>query len=211
MLNRRHVLTITGFTLTTLLLFQFQNCAPAGPSTSAAASDGSVRLVDNLSQTQLAFVSPETEVQDEVQATDISGLCTSDHEGAKLTWAISADDQGGNILLSGSAVCHDGQFALDVQRLDALVCGVDHLVTVTGDWGGSASARVSRRCQPLASQMIAAPADSPPGTSCALEYTPDTEAGDSCLQVCYRDNKVVYSAGAEAGACADLAAGLAGR
>lgn len=207
--SRRHKLTFISLFLLPVLLFHFQNCAPAG-QTSASGSSGA-RLIEDLNKSQIQFISSDAEIQDDAAAADISGLCNRDHNGAELHWKVSAGASATERMASGTVSCDHGQFAVTLDQLDQYVCGVSHLLVVEGDWGASTFSHFSRRCQPLANMPIAVPGGSPFGTTCSLEYSPASAADQPCLQVCYRDNQVVYSQSLGIDQCSSLAAGLAGR
>lgn len=209
MSSRRHVLTFITFFALPVLLFHFQNCAPAGKIT-PAANAGSVRIVDDFNKAQIQFVTPESEIQDDALAVGISGMCNRDHNGSQLNWSVRAGADVGVAIAKGKASCGSGQFTVALEELDQYPCGVDHLLVVESDWGASTSTRFSRHCQPLASLEVAAPEGSPYGTSCALEYSPASEAENRCVQICYRSNQVVYSRTLDVSQCSPLAASLAG-
>lgn len=208
--SRRYVLTLISLGIIPLLLFHFQNCAPAGKIEVTSVDAGHVQLIDNFDKSQIQFVSPESEIQDEAPSVDISGMCTREHNGAKLRWSVSAGEAGGRPVVSGETSCSSGQFAVELEQLEQYPCGVDHLLVVESDWGASTSTRFSRHCQPLASRTIAAPAGSPVGTTCTLEYSPASAAEQRCVQICYRSSQVVYSQTLDVNQCSSLAAGLAG-
>lgn len=211
-MSRRNVSLLVSIAAIGLLLSQFQNCAPAGKLPSGASADGSgdVRLIDDYAKAELQFITAETQIHDEAPATEVTGFCNRDHSGASLNWAIWAGSKSSTPLLSGRAECGRGQFSVDLSDLSELVCGVQHLLVVEGDWGGTTYTHVTRRCQPLVSEEIAAPEGSPYGTSCSVEYQPAVDAGSRCTQVCYRDSKVVMNAPVAADQCRSLAAKLAG-
>lgn len=209
--KRRNVLTFISLFVLPLLLFQFQNCGSTAGMHAGAQDSGGVKIVDDFNKAEIQFAQSTVEIQDEVPATDVSGLCSHGHNGAHLRWAVWAGEKSEMPLLAGASDCQGGQFAIELSRLDLLVCGTSHLIVVEGDWGGSTFAHVTRRCQPLASQEIVPPEQSPVGTSCALEYSPGSAAADRCVQVCYRDSKVVFSQPQEPTQCSSLAAGLAGQ
>lgn len=214
MMSRRNVFTALFVFWTALVLTQFQNCAPAGNSASNSASgsgpDGNISIVDDLNKAEIQFVTQSTQVHDEVSDANLTGLCSRIHNGAVLNWSIrSGGDVSGPALASGTATCTRGQFGIVVEGLEDMVCGVDHLLVVEGDWGASTYTHFSKRCQPLASEISAAPEGSPFGTQCEIEYQP--AGGDACTLVCYRDQKVVLSRAVEAGRCSTLAARLAGQ
>ncbi len=209
-MNKRYVLTITSLAMTSLLLFQFQNCAPAGSVTASTGvgSVGDARLIEDFNKAEIQFVSDEVQVHDEAAATGIDGLCNRSHNNAKLRWAIMGDEEGMKPLVTGQSKCERGQFNVELSDLPNIVCGVNHLLVVEGEWGASTFTHVMRRCQPLAAESVAAPQDSPAGTVCSIEYQAATR--DSCTQVCYRDDKVVLTQPVGAEHCSGIAAKLAG-
>ncbi|HMN69392.1 MAG TPA: hypothetical protein PKC28_12695 [Bdellovibrionales bacterium] len=198
----------------TFMLTQFQNCAPAGSLPEASAvgggGDGEIRIVDDMNKTEIQFAAESVQIHDEAPATGVQGLCNRVHNGAHLRWAVWAGRRNMAPLAAGDSLCQGGQFNVQMDQLDSLVCGVQHLLVVEGDWGGSTFTHVTRRCQPLVSEEIAVPDGAPMGTSCSLEYQPAVDAENRCVQICYRDNKVVASRGVEVSQCNSLRSKLAG-
>lgn len=178
----------------------------------SAASTGSdsIRIVDDFSKTELQFALSSFQIHDEVVQTGLSGLCTRNHTGARLQWGVYADERMDQPLVSGTVECRSGQFMIEVGGLEQMVCGLDHIVAVQGDWGGIARAKISRRCQPLASEAISPPTDSPWGTVCSLEFHPVGELDPPCAQVCYRDDKVISIQSVDEAQCSGLASKLTG-
>ena len=210
MVLRRNVLTLASLLIVALVLFHFQNCAPAAKLQASEASGG-VRIVDDFNKAQLQFVSADTEVLEAAAQVDIMGLCTRDHNGARLRWAIWTTDVNSFPLLTGESFCHAGQFSFAVPDLDKVDCGVKHAIVVAGDWGDSSLAHIARRCPSAARQELAASDGAPFGTSCALEYSPQSLTVPVCAQVCYRAGIVVSSHAEDATRCAALAESLAGQ
>jgi hypothetical protein len=213
MSKRRYVLTFITLFLLPLMLFHFQNCAPATPS-QAGMSDGGdshVGLVDNLNKSQIQFVTDDAQIQDEAVQADISGLCARDRDGAGLKWKVWDQNSSQQVIAQGLSHCDHGRFSVNLEQLDQYVCGVDHLLVVESDWGASTFAHFNRRCQPLISVSEKVPENMPYGTSCSLEYSPASAAEQPCLRVCYRDNQVVMSQSLDVTQCSSLAASLAGR
>ncbi|NJL25513.1 MAG: hypothetical protein HC902_10310 [Calothrix sp. SM1_5_4] len=195
----------------TLLLFQFQNCAPAGTSASAVSDDGSdARIVDDWSKTEIQFVAPEVQLHDEALSASVDGFCNRSHNGARLKWTVWADRKAAEPLVSGDSSCRMGQFKVELSELESLVCGVDHLLAVEADWGGVAYSRFIRRCQPLASESLEVAAAHPVGTRCQLEFSKADDLQAPCREVCYREEKLVSERPVEAVRCSGLAARLTG-
>jgi hypothetical protein len=205
MLSRRNVFTSFSLILTALLLFNFQNCAPAGTSASSGASS-EVRIVDDLNKVELQFPAPGVQVHSDAVFTAVSGLCNRTHNGAHLRWAVMpASGSSVRPLFTGEAECLSGQFAVKFDAFDQLQCEVQHTLVLEGDWGGSAFTSISRRCPALASKEL--DGAEIPGTFCSLEL----RAGNACSRVCYRDQKVVLVESKEASACSGMSSGLAGQ
>ena len=209
MLNRRNVLILSFSLLNALLLFQFQNCAPANlPAAQASNGDGDVRIIDEFNKSEIQFPTDETEIHDEAISANLDGLCSRRHSGAKLRWALHGDHSDGHPLLTGESSCQSGQFFVEMLNLNDVECGVHHLLVVEGEWGGMAVTRFTKRCEPLASEPIDVPGDSPLGTVCTLEYQPVSSLS-SCLKVCYRESKVVFHESVDSKMCSGLMQKLA--
>lgn len=211
MVSRRNVSIFTSLAIATLLLTQFQNCAPAQIDGVQNVQSGEVRTIEDWNKAEIQFLSPEVQVHDEALTTGVGGLCNRSHSGAHLRWAIWAGQKTNTPLLAGDSECKGGSFSVNIDELPNLVCGVKHLLVVEGEWGASTFTHVLRRCQPLASELVAVPSEAPAGTQCSLEYQPGSEDGDPCSQVCYRDNKVVMNLAVPSTRCSGIAAKLAGR
>ena len=194
------------------MLTQFQNCGQTTFTSSipSTQSGGGVRIVDDFNKTEIQFVTQHIQIHDEVERTNLVGFCNRSHTGSQLRWAVWADDRSGQPLAAGNAECQSGQFAVKLEGLTELVCGVDHVIMIEGDWGGSAIANFNRRCQPLASELVLPPSNSPVGTACSLEYQIETISSTPCTQVCYRDDKVISILPVDQSMCSGLAAKLAG-
>lgn len=210
-MHKRYVSIFSLTVLTALTLFNFQNCAPAAPEISGKSGpfDPAVRIVDDWSKTEIQFATESVQIQDEAESAIVGGLCNRTRNGAHLKWALQTDDLSVPALLSGEGSCQSGQFSFVVDHLENIVCGIPHRLVVEGDWGGFAVSQFEKRCQPLASEAMEAPASSPPGTECSLEYSPSSGQSNSCSQVCYRESKVVSSVTVDAGQCSSLVQKLA--
>lgn len=208
--TRQKVVPWISAALIGLILFQFQNCAPPGKvagDSSLQETDAQLRLIDDLNKTTIQFAALETEIDDAVDTTAVSGLCNRDHNGEKLKWSVWDSDDGASALDAGESSCAGGQFAVQLPELDQYVCGVPHLLVVESEWGESTHSYFVRRCQPLASSPVAA-TGMPAGTSCAMEYSAD--AVSACARVCYRDGKVISKSVVSVNQCSSLIASLSG-
>lgn len=167
-------------------------------------------MVDEWNKSEIQFISEDVQIHDQAAATAVGGLCNRSRSGSHLKWALLSGEQNSKPLAGGESDCHMGNFEVELANLDELDCGVPHLLAVEGEWGGSTYTHVIRRCQPLASEAVAAPSNSPMGTSCELEYSAASLEQNPCTQVCYRDNKVVMIGAVAPEMCSSLAAKLAG-
>lgn len=209
MKTRRNVISFIGFIVIPILLLQFQNCGPSKVGQSTSASDSQARLIEDLNKAQIQFVASEVELKDDVPSASVDGFCNRQHEGAKMNWTVWVGGQNSNHpLLSGVSICHAGNFKVELADLDQVTCGISHLLSIEGDWGSSTFSHFTRRCQALVSQDILPPSGSPAGTLCTMEYSPVVSVEHPCLQICYRDNKVVLSQALEVIQCSSLASSL---
>ncbi len=209
MLNRRYVLTFSFAALPFVVLLSFQNCAPAPGQVTAQAASDEVRIIDEWNKAQLQFATDDVQVQDDAAVAKPSGLCSREFNGRSLRWALWADHDSSQPLLYGESACQSGQFSLPLTGLENMVCGVPHRLVVEGSWGAVATARLTKRCQPLVSEPAFPPAQSPPGTQCSIEFVPAEGVNSSCVQVCYRDHIVTFHAVLEKSSCSVLAQKLA--
>lgn len=208
MLSRRYVSILTILGLTSVVLFQFQNCAPVQPSATASNGGGDARIVDEYNKAEIQFVEESIQVREDVDTAEVNGLCARAHNGSPLNWVLWASS--GEVLARGESHCGAGGFNLRLESLNQAVCGVSYQLIIEGDWGGSASANLIQRCQPLASEIVSSANGAPYGTECALEYVPSGESQSPCKQVCYRSQILVSEVPVEAALCSGLAARLAG-
>lgn len=208
MLKRRYVASFHIAFISAVILTNFQNCAPAPTSMNAPGGDSTVRLIDDYSSSELQFATNKVEVRDEVASAGVNGLCNNSRNGAHLRFALWLEDDDSRPVLAGESFCRSGQFSLGLIDLDQVVCGIPHRLVVEGDWGGIAQAEFEKRCQPLASEPVAAES-MPPGTRCEIEYVPSTQSGSNCTQVCYREDIVVSSSPVESLRCSSLMQKLA--
>lgn len=200
MIARRHVSIVMITSALALALSQFQNCAPTNLQAQPNV-DSNVKIVDEYSKADISFISEDTQIHDEAVSATVDGLCSRTHNGSSLSWAVYASTLGGRPLATGESVCKMGGFNVQLSALENLDCGEQHLLVVEGSWGGSAVSRLSKRCQPLASEPLVAPDSSPMGTQCSLEYRAAAGSSDACMEVCYRDSKVVLAKSVSALQC----------
>lgn len=208
MVARRHASILGISALTFVVLFNFQNCAPAPSGVADAGAGSDARLIEDHAKLELQFAQPDVQLRDEAAQADVSGLCSRARNGARLHWKLW--QSSGAVLAEGDANCAAGGFHVLMGSVEPMVCGVPYQLVIEGDWGGSAYTNFTRRCQPLAREIMNADAAQPGGTLCEVEYVPNADNGSPCNVVCYRGDLLVSSSPTEAGRCSGIAAHLAG-
>lgn len=209
MSSRRNVLIAGLVVLCTVLLTQFQNCAPAPqPMAGSSGTDPDARVIDEFNKSQIQFPASSLQISDEASSAEITGLCSRAHNGARVRWTLWAPT--GETIANGVGSCSGGGFSLHIERIEQLDCGVNFQLVAEGEWGESAFTGFSRWCQPLARQALPDAGQLPTGTLCELEYVPSDESESPCSQVCFRAGIVVSQTPLEASRCSEMASGLAG-
>lgn len=103
------------FALLTVVLFKFQNCAPA-PIGAQVESDSEVRLIDQWYEGKLEFLSPAYVVQAPVENVVVQGLCVGAESGELLSWRL-VDQAQRRVLEEGQSECIRGGFQLQISQL----------------------------------------------------------------------------------------------
>ena len=103
-----------------LVLFKFENCAPAANFASAASTGGTVKIVDNWNASPVAFVNSAQVVK--ADPTVVQGLCVGNPDGTVVNWAITSTLNPTQILDSGQVECQNGEFEVAVTSLAFQSC-----------------------------------------------------------------------------------------
>ena len=131
-----------------LMLFQYQNCAPAaGGSRSLSSSNdnGVVTTIDNVNLTTgVAFTQSKVQVASSDQPTVIDGDCATAQEGAVLGWNVH--DADGRMRESGYAQCEQGHFQVEMAPANELECDQTYDVSAQLASGSGGHVEVSRDC-----------------------------------------------------------------
>lgn len=182
-----------------ILLFQFQNCAPAGSHMSADVSD-EIRVIEDWVEAKVTFVEPALELATDVTRIELEGLCA--RKGTNLLmWQLN--DERGEVVLDGQAQCLGGGFALEMDELNSLGCDVAHWLWVTTPEGEGAALRVKRRCPPISYEVVEG--SSGDSESCYMELV-DENQELNCQKVCYMEGRVYYQESEDLGACSQMQA-----
>jgi hypothetical protein len=134
-------------TLGFIMLFQYQNCAPAtgARDLSTSSDNGLVTTIDDVNaSTGLAFVQSKVQVASSDQPTLIDGACASNQSGAVLGWKVH--DADGNMMESGYSVCDQGKFQVEMAPANQLECDQPYDVSARLGSGQSGHVELSRDC-----------------------------------------------------------------
>ncbi len=103
-----------------LVLFKFENCAPAANFASSASTSNTVKIVDNWNSSPVQFVNPTQVVTS--NSTVVQGLCVGNPNGTVVNWAITSAQNPDQILDSGQVECKNGEFEVAVNSLSFQSC-----------------------------------------------------------------------------------------
>lgn len=131
-----------------LMLFQYQNCAPAMQSVDLAKStsdSSSVTTIDNVNATTAVnFVHEKIEVTSNEEPTVLQGECDLRQDGAILGWRVH--DVEDNELQRGYSVCEQGHFEVEMVPASELECDKAYQVTAKLGLGKPGRLELARRC-----------------------------------------------------------------
>lgn len=133
-----------------LMLFQYQNCAPAAGvnalSSSKANGGGTVTIIDNMNLTSgLTFSNPSVVAPPSNAATVIDGACSVEQERSVLGWSVT--NSSGTQMQKGNSVCSGGKFKVEMAPSNQMECGESYTLQASfGASGMVAVASVARDC-----------------------------------------------------------------
>jgi hypothetical protein len=142
---QRWIATSGLILMMTITLSHYTNCAPppAGAGVSegpVAGVEGEVRIVDDWSDVNIAFMKKHQQVPEEAPAITLDGLCDRKSEGV-IKWHIKGREE-----IAGEGVCSLGGFRIEVSDLELLDCGETYYLQATTESNESASIYLSRNC-----------------------------------------------------------------
>lgn len=182
-----------------LVLTQYQNCsAPEGLRNTPLTADGSVRVIEDWNQGKVSFVDSLVELQSEANQIAIEGLCDRSHS-ENMVWQLRT--LSGEQVFDGLTTCLGGGFALHMDNLNELSCGLEYELIVKNQKGESSVLTLNRRCPPLFA--ILSEEDSTFPGNCFLEKMAG-QTGDVCQRVCYAEGRVYYLENRKPEFCASL-------
>lgn len=130
-----------------IMLFQYQNCAPAtgAKSLSVNNDNGLVTTIDDVnSAAAVQFPQEKVQVASSDQPTLIDGECALQEGQAVLGW--KATDGSGNTVETGYSVCDQGKFQVEMAPSNEMDCGASYTVKAQLGQGQAGEVQVSRDC-----------------------------------------------------------------
>jgi hypothetical protein len=131
-----------------LMLFQYQNCAPAMQTVDMAkvSEEGlPVSTIDDVSgSTGVTFIQDKVQLVTNDQPTVLEGSCDTRQEGAILGWRVHDGDD--NELERGYAVCEQGRFEVEMVPASVLECDKSYHLTAKLGVGSAGHLELERNC-----------------------------------------------------------------
>ena len=120
-------------TVMTLMLTNFQNCAPPQVA-SEAIEDYEIRIVEDWTENKLRFMQSELTVKSDSNAVSIYGLCDRKADGEH--YDITLSNANNDVIFIGDSICNGGGFEVTLE-LDSepLECDSDYSLFVSDEIG----------------------------------------------------------------------------
>jgi hypothetical protein len=121
--SSKRVITLGALLL--VVMFKFQNCAPAPMQNQAAEGpieDGQVRIVDRWAVQKVSFVSKTQYVEGDAQPVQVQGLCLGSEKGTQIAYQVIALNEAPQVILDGVVDCVMGSFELVLKTLRFQSC-----------------------------------------------------------------------------------------
>lgn len=131
-----------------LMLFQYQNCAPANrgvASFSTAGEDQLVTTIDDVNETTgVSFAYSKVQVSENSQPTVVEGECDQRQDGAVLGWKMR--DENNRAIEDGLSVCEGGKFQVETVPASELECDKSYHLTARLAAGTQGHVEIQRHC-----------------------------------------------------------------
>lgn len=131
-----------------LMLFYYQNCAPASQTRSLAGSADEASIVttiDNVNATTgVAFTQAKVQLLASAAPTVIQGACDAKQSGAVLGWKVR--NAAGDEMERGYSVCDQGKFQVEMAPADELQCDQSYELTARLNAGAQGRVELKRDC-----------------------------------------------------------------
>ncbi len=143
-LNQNQVFPALTFVLLSLVMVQFQNCAPSGDDNVFA--DTNLKIVDRWHSVGPQFIAHTMYVNSDVDTVYIDGLCDSDIDYQ----IIKVNGDGSEELLgSGHASCASGKFTVAMNSTGQHLQNCEDLLEIearSADSSASDTSEVRKQC-----------------------------------------------------------------
>lgn len=137
----KHVISISF--LLGIVLFKFQNCAPAPDAGEASSGKGENRIIEDWYDEKVVFADSTLVIANNQQLLAASGLCPSS-SGSNLHWHLVESDRD-LVLEDGVVTCQHGAFQIQ-SALPDLDCGASYVLVAEESSGGRGLLNVQRDC-----------------------------------------------------------------
>jgi hypothetical protein len=106
-----------------VVLFKFQNCAPAPNMVGANGSgDAIVRDIDQWNQQKIAFLNPQQSIPVDVNTISLQGLCVGSEKGQQIDYQVIVMKAIPEVLNAGHVECVGGNFELPLEDVQFNSC-----------------------------------------------------------------------------------------
>ncbi len=126
-----------------VMVFQFQNCAPA-PGGAASDDSSPVHAINPVNgSSALRFAYEKVQVTDASESTVLEGECDRIAEGTVVDWDVQEGQTG---VTAGSVACDRGRFQVEIAPDRELECGKTYDVSARLDDGTEGRTQVEKVC-----------------------------------------------------------------
>lgn len=132
-----------------IMLFQYQNCAPAQGTHSVSSvvsnDDSLVTTIDDVNATTgVAFTQEKVDLPSSADPTVIEGACDLKQSGSVLGWKVH--DANGEEMERGYSLCDQGKFQVEMAPADELECDQSYDLTARLNQGSQGHVELKRDC-----------------------------------------------------------------
>ncbi len=196
MLKRKwSILAVVG--LMTIVLTQYQNCAMNTPTNSSTQN---VKIVEELAQQKVAFLSTKFEVYDSAKSVLLNGLCA---KAQQISWSVQQDDK---MIEGGVSDCVSGSFQIELKALAKYPCSRILKLQSAASKDTNQNLEVVRLCSPTMAEQVSISQD---GADICYKELRNSEWTSSvtgqqattCETVCYHNQIVAIRRAAD---CSDF-------
>lgn len=128
-----------------IMLFQYQNCAPAPGGATSADVSRPVDVIDQVGSTSaLRFTYSKVQVTNTSDSAVLDGECDRIAEGTIVGWDVQ--DDSGSSSSGGSVKCDRGRFKVELAPNQELECGKTYEVSARTSDGTEGRTEVEMVC-----------------------------------------------------------------